>query len=415
MTAYAYTGRSLRGDAVAGRIDADSPQAVAMRLLHGGITPIDIVTAEGTAPTQSGGVDMGSLALRLGLGKPTTADLILLTRQFYTITKSGIPLLRGLRALSASTRHPVLRSALDDMVTNLEGGHDLSSSFARLPHIFSPIYIGLVTVGEATGTLENSFLRLGEYLAQEQNIQTRVKGAVRYPAMVMLVIAAAMAVLTLFVIPKFAPLFHVLGDQIPWPTKIIMGASDFAQHYWKAALGGGVLAALGVNRLLHTPAGRLHWDRLKLRIPVIGTLLHQAILARVMRTLSVSLQAGMPMLQTLATIARGTGNEHVTEAIHKLREAVERGEPMARAAATVSMFPPLVLQMIAVGEETGALPDLLEEVAGFYEREVDNTVNNLSSAVEPILIVFVGGMVLILALGVFLPMWDMIAKVGGGH
>jgi MSHA biogenesis protein MshG len=415
MTAYSYTGRSLRGDAVEGRIDAESPQAVAMRLLQGGITPIDIVTAESAAATEGASTQMDSLVQRIGLGKPTTADLILLTRQFYTITKSGIPLLRGLRALSASTRHPQLRSALDDMVANLEGGHDLASSFARASHIFSPIYIGLISVGEATGTLENSFLRLGQYLAQEQSIQSRVKGAVRYPAIVMLVIVAAMGVLTLFVIPKFAPLFRVLGDQIPWPTRIIMGASELAQHHWKDALCGGVLAMFGGNRLLQTPSGRLHWHRLKLRIPVIGTLLHQAILARVMRTLSVSLQAGMPMLQTLATIARGTGNEHVTEAIHRLREAVERGEPVARAAASVSMFPPLVLQMIAVGEETGALPELLEEVAGFYEREVDNTVNNLSAAVEPILIMFVGGMVLILALGVFLPMWDMIAKVGGGH
>lgn len=291
MTAYSYTGRSLRGDAVEGRIDAESPQAVAMRLLQGGITPIDIVTAEGTtaAPGAGASTDMGSLARRIGLGKPTTADLILLTRQFYTITKSGIPLLRGLRALSASTRHPMLRAALEDMLANLEGGHDLASSFARAPDIFSPIYIGLVTVGEATGTLESSFLRLGQYLAQEQNIQTRVKGAVRYPAIVMVVIVAAIAVLTLFVIPKFAPLFRVLGDQIPWPTRIIMGASELAQHYWEGALVAGVLIMLGMNRVLQTPSGRLYWHRLKLRIPVIGALLHQAILARVMRTLSVSL------------------------------------------------------------------------------------------------------------------------------
>lgn len=396
-------------------MESDSPDGVAARLIQAGITPINIVVAKVTGEAASAGSDIGLLTRRLGFGKPKTSDLILLTRQLYTITKSGIPLLRGLRGLSASTRHPMLREALDDMVTHLEGGHDLASSFGRQPHIFSPIYIGLVSVGEATGTLENSFQRLGQYLAQEQDIQDRVKGAVRYPLTVMLVIFAAMGVLTLFVIPKFAPLFRVLGDRIPLPTRIIMGASEFAQQNWAAGLVVTALTLFCLNRALRTPAGRALWHRLKLQIPVLGKLIHESILARVTRTLSVSLSAGMPMLQTLTTIARATGNDHVSAAIHQLRDSVERGEPMARAAASVGMFPPLVLQMIAVGEETGALPDLLDEVAGFYEREVDHTVKNLSSAVEPILIVFVGGMVLVLALGVFLPMWDMIAKVGGGH
>lgn len=417
MPFYSYTGRAARAEVVQGQVDADSPEAAAARLIQMGITPINIVAATtaiaGTPASAT--ADVGALARRLGLGKPTTGDLILLTRQLYTITKSGIPLLRGLRGLAASTHHVQLRQALEDIVANLEAGRDLATSFSRQSHIFSPIYIGLVSVGEATGTLENSFKRLGEYLAQEQNIQDQVKGAVRYPATVLVVIAAAMCVLTMFVIPKFAPLFKALGDQIPWPTRIIMGTSEFAQNNWRVGLVVAVLTLFFGHRVLNSPIGRGHWHRLKLRIPVIGTLVLQAILARVTRTLSVSLAAGVPMLQTLTTISRGTGNEHVSNSIHRLRDAVERGEPVARAAASIDMFPPLVLQMIAVGEETGALPELLEEVASFYEREVDHSVKNLSSAVEPILIVFVGVMVLILALGVFLPMWDMIAKVGGGH
>lgn len=415
MASYTYIGRSARGEAIQGQMDSDSPDALAARLVQAGITPINIVAARGSAARSGGNLELGALARRLGLGRPKTADLILLTRQLYTITKSGIPLLRGLRALAASTRHPVLREALEDMVAHLEGGRDLASSFGRQAHVFPPTYVGLVAVGEATGTLESSFLRLGEYLAQQQDIEDRVKAAVRYPATVLVVIMAAMGVLTMFVIPKFAPLFRVLGDQIPWPTRIILGASELAQHNWRAALVAAAVTTFGWIRALQTPAGRARWHRLKLRIPVIGSLIHQAILARVTRTLSVSLSAGVPMLQTLTTIARGTGNDHVTDSIHRVREAVERGEPVARAAAAVDMFPPLVLQMIAIGEETGALPELLEEVAGFYEREVNHTVKNLSSAIEPILIVFVGAMVLVLALGVFLPMWDLIAKVGSGH
>lgn len=415
MISYSYTGRSARGEAVQGFMESDSPDGVAARLVQAGVTPINIAAARVSGEAAGASSDIGSFARRLGFGKPKTADLILLTRQLYTITKSGIPLLRGLRSLSASTRHPMLREALDDMIGNLEAGHDLASSFARQPDIFSPIYIGLVSVGEATGTLESSFQRLGDYLAQEQDIQDRVKSAVRYPATVMLVIFAAMGVLTLFVIPKFAPLFRMLGDQIPLPTRIIMGASTFAQQNWAVGIVVSALALFCLNRAVRTPAGRAYWHRLQLQIPVLGKLIKEGILSRVTRTLAVSLSAGMPMLQTLTTIARGTGNDHVSDGIHQLRDAVERGEPLARAAASVNMFPPLVLQMIAVGEETGALPDLLDEVAGFYEREVSHTVKNLSSAVEPILIVFVGGMVLVLALGVFLPMWDMIAKVGGGH
>jgi MSHA biogenesis protein MshG len=409
MKRYSYTGRSAQGEAVAGSMEAESPDSVAARLAQGGITPIDIAVG------RAGPTDLGELSRRLGFGKPTTADLILFTRQMYTITKSGIPLLRGLHGLSASTHNACLREALENMIESLESGHDLSSSFARAPGIFSQLYVGLVAVGEATGTLENSFLRLGQHLAQQQDIDDRVRSALRYPAIVMLVIAAAIAVLTMFVIPKFAPLFRMLGNQIPWPTRVIIGASDFAQHNWQQCIVAVALGVLGANRLLHTERGRALWHRLKLRIPVVGTLLHQSILARVTRTLSVSLSAGMPMLQTLATLARSTGNDYMTEVIHRLRDAVERGEPLARAATVAGMFPPLVLQMIAVGEETGALPELLDEVAGFYEREVNYTLKNLSAAIEPILIIFVGFMVLILALGVFLPMWDMIAKVGSGH
>jgi MSHA biogenesis protein MshG len=392
-------------------MEADSADGVALRLVQGGITPIDIALAAAVNARS----DIGELARRAGFGRPKTSDLILLTRQLYTITKSGIPLLRGLRSLSVSTHNILLRHALEDMITHLEAGRDLASSFARHPKIFKPLYVGMVAVGEATGTLENSFLRLGQHLAQEQDIQDRVKAALRYPAIVTVVIAIAIAVVTTFVIPKFAPLFRALGNQVPWPTRLIMGTSEFAQHYWPAVVV--VLGVLGliVNALLRTAHARYLWHRFRLRIPVVGHLAHQAILARLTRTLSVSLGAGMPMLETLTAIARSAGNDYIAERVDLLREAVERGEPLARAAATVDIFPPLVLQMIAVGEEAGELPSLLDEVAGFYEREVDYALKSLSAAFEPLLLIFVGFMVLILALGVFLPMWDLIAKVGSGH
>lgn len=410
MPVFHYKGRSVRGELMTGRLDGDTADIVAARLFGSGITPVEI-TAARTADFN----DLSALSRRLGMGKPRTSDLVLFSRQMYTITKSGIPLLQGLRGLVASTHNRVLREALEDILGSLESGRDLAGSFARHPDLFPTLYVSIIRVGESTGTLEASFKRMAEYLAQDQETQERVKSAMRYPIIVMCAIAVAMGVLTTFVIPKFAPLFKALGDNIPWPTRVIMGVSSFAHDYWYLMFAGMAAVMFVIRSYTNTEAGRYQWHKLKLRLPVVGSLAHQAILARVSRSLSISLTAGMPMLQTLSIIGKASGNDYMAERITRLRLGVERGDPLSRAAASVEMFPPLVLQMMTVGEETGELPQLLDEVAGFYEREVDYALKNLGAAIEPIMIVFVGAMVLVLALGIFLPMWEMIAKVGGGH
>ena len=412
MNRYQYRGRSVQGQAVSGLMDGDSPEAVATRLLEGGVTPISIAALPRAA--ESASADLGQIARRLGFGRPSTADLVLFTRQMYTVVKSGIPLLRGLRGLAATTHNLVLRGALEDVLHSLESGRSLADSFARHPRVFPELYRDIIGVGESTGTLEAAFLRLGDYLRQQQDIHDRVKGAVRYPLVVLAMISAAIGVVTTFVIPRFAPLFRALGNDIPLPTRIIMGASAIAQKDWYWVLGGLVLLVLAVRAYISTAGGRHRWHRWLLKIPVVGPLAHQAVLARLSRTLSISITAGMPMLQTLAGVARVCGNDYLGARMLEMRTRVERGEPLSRAAAEVGMFPPLVLQMIAVGEETGELPAMLDEVADFYEREVDFAVKTLSTAIEPVLIIFMGAMVLILALGVFLPMWNLIAKVGAG-
>jgi MSHA biogenesis protein MshG len=410
MPTFSYKGRSLRGEAVAGKLEGETAEAVASRLFNSGVTPIEIVASSATESA-----DAGELWRRLGGGKPRIADLIMFSRQMYSITKSGIPLLRGLRGLMESTHNVVLRRALEDVIASLESGRDLAASFGRHPDVFSTLYVSIIRVGESTGTLDNSFLRLCEYLAQDQDVQDKVRSALRYPIIVIVAIALAMGVITIFVIPKFAPLFKVLGDDIPLPTVIIMSVSTFVQKCWWVVLGVIAGAVMWMKRYTSTEAGRYKWHRIKLQIPVIGRLLHEAILSRISRSLSISLAAGVPMIQTLNVIARSSGNDFMAERVMRLRDAVERGDPLSQAATTVGMFPPLVLQMMAVGEETGELSELLDEVADFYEREVDYTLKNLSAMLEPILIIAVGVCVLILALGVFLPMWNMIAKVGGGH
>ena len=412
MQTFKYKGRSQRGEAVSGQIEAESLDAAASRLFNSGITPLDVVLAGEHGG--SGDFDLNRVWRSLGGGKPKTADLVMFSRQMYTITKSGIPLLRGMKGLGASTHNVVLREALEDIVASLESGRDLATSFARHPHIFSTLYVSIIRVGESTGTLENSFKRLAEYLTQDQEIQDRVRAAMRYPMIVLGMIGIAIAVITMFVIPNFAPLFKALGDNIPWPTRVIMGVSNFAQHYWYVVVGAGIATAAWINHYINTERGRYNWDKLKLRLPAVGKLTHEAILSRITRSLAISLNAGMPMIQTLNVIAKSAGNEFMAERVVRLRDAVERGDPVSRAAATVGMFPPLVIQMISVGEETGDLGELLEEISGFYEREVDYALKNLSAAIEPIMIVIIGAMVCVLALGVFLPMWEMISKVSAG-
>jgi len=406
MPIFTYTGRVRGGELATGLMEGETSDAVAARLLGNGITPIEVSPAK-----VEGSNDFGQALRKLGFGKPTTSDLVLFSRQMYTITKSGIPLLRGVRGLAASTHNAVLREKLEEILRDLEGGRDLAGSLARHPTIFPPLYVSIIRVGEETGTLEASFRRLAEYIQQDQDMQDRIKAALRYPMIVMCVIAAAIAVLTMFVIPKFEPLFRQLGDHVPWPTVAIMSVSSFAQHYWYVIVGAISLALFSFRHYLRTEKGRFRWDTFKLRIPVIGKLAHEGSLARIARSLSISLTAGMPVIQTLRIIAQAAGNQYMAERVGRLREAVERGDPVSRAAASVGMFPPLVLQMLAVGEETGDLSALLDEVAGFYEREVDYALKNLSAAIEPFLIVAVGGIVCILALGVMLPMWEMISRV----
>jgi MSHA biogenesis protein MshG len=409
MTLYHYKGRSQTGELVAGRLDGDTADAVASRLLSGGITPIDITALLAAQPEA-----LGSLGRRLGFDKPKLSDLVLFSRQMYTITKSGIPLLRGLRGLAASTHNSVMREALQDILGSLESGRELGASFARHPELFPALYVNLVRVGESTGTLESSFQRLAEYLSKDADMQERVKSAMRYPMIVTIAIAIAMGILTTFVIPHFAPLFRSLGNNIPLPTRVIMAVSDFALHQWYVVLATVAAVVVVWRHYVRTEKGRYLWDRLKLRLPGIGRLAHEAILARVSRSLSISLTAGMPMIQTLKLIAQSSGNEFMSECVLRLCSKVERGDSLSHAATAVGMFPPLVLQMMEVGEETGELPDLMDEVAGYYEREVDYALKNLTAAIEPVLIIAVGGMVLVLALGVFLPMWNMIGNVGGG-
>ena len=407
MPLFKYNGRTMRGDAVAGSLESESADALANHLFARGITPIDI---KPIVATQDATLDLWH---RLGGGRPTVTDLILFSRQMYSITKAGLPLLRGLQSIAASTPNAILRETLMDVIGNLQGGRELSFGFSRFPDVFSKFYVSVIKVGESSGTLETAFLRMYQYLSTEKRIRDKVKAALRYPATVVAAIAIAVTIITVWVLPKFAPIFDALGDNLPWATRVLIGTSGFVAEYWYVVLAALGALAMVFRLVIRDPAGRYRWDKLKLHAPIVGAIMRRAALAQICRSFALTLEAGLPVIQALGTIARATGNEFLTERVLALRDGVERGEGLYRMAQTAGLFTPLALQMIAIGEETGALGEMLDEVADFYEREVDYDLENLSAAIEPLLIVAVGAMVTVLALGVFLPLWDLAAGAGG--
>lgn len=366
MAEFFYKGRSPRGELISGRLAGSSADAVAARLINTGVTPIEIRDAE-----QKSAMTVGDLWIRLGGGRPTTKDLVIFCRQMHTITRTGLPLLKGMRGLMDTTHNEVLKATLVEVIGGLESGRSLSQSLARHPRIFSRLFISIIEIGEATGTMDTAFLRMYEYLSTDEDIRKRVQSALRYPLIVVIAIAAAIGIITVFVIPAFEPIFRQLGDHIPLPTKIIMGVSSFTTNQWPLLLLGVAGGSAAVTAWVRSESGRMQWDRMKLDIPVTGVIMRNAALARVTRSLAVALEAGLPVNQTLRSISGSVGNVYLAAKLESLTAGVERGEALSATARNAALFTPLILQMIALGEETGALPELLNEAADFYKREVD--------------------------------------------
>ncbi len=401
MARFEYRGRLPSGAARAGEIEAVSPAAAARALAEDGIVPIDIV-AIGERPAAAK-PRLGLLASR----PPGLEDLLLFTRQIYALERAGVPILRALNGLARGTRNEQMKEALTRIGEALEGGRNLSSALGEHPRIFPTLYISIINVGETTGRLEEAFATLGEYLELEIETRRRVKAAVRYPLFVLTAITIAIAVMNVLVIPAFASVFSRYDLDLPWATRLLIGISDFFVRWWPFMLAAVVGGLFALRAWLRTEPGRRSWDRLKLRLPLVGDIILRATLARFARAFAMSYRSGVPLLQTLSTTALAVDNLHVGHYVNQMRHGIERGDSLSRTANATHLFTPLTLQMLAVGEETGAVDDMMQEVASYYEREVDYDLKQLSDTIEPVLIVAIGVMVLIVALGVFLPMWDL--------
>jgi len=423
MPYFQYKARNTGGTLVNGVLEATTLDDAASELMGKGITPIDIRPASGkpktkkstgtasnsartraSKPQQSGVQQINEALLRK---KIDVNELIIFARQMRSLTKAGMPLDRALTGLQASVKNPKFRELLKDVQQGLESGQNLATALGRHPKVFSPLFLSMVDVGENTGRLDLAFEQIGRYLELEKNTKKQVKSATRYPSFVLVTIAVALGVITYFVIPAFADTFARLGAELPFETRLLIGISDFVVQWWQFLLGTAAALFFGFKVWGQSRRGGLIWDSKKMSLPLVGAVYKRVALARFARTFSMVMKAGVPIVHGMGVVAGAVGNRYIARRVLKMRDAISRGESLYNAALATNMFSPLVLQMISVGEESGTIDQLLEEVADFYDSEVEYDLKRLSEAIEPILIMVIAGMVLILALGVFLPIWDL--------
>ena len=399
---FNYRGKDSQGGVQQGVLAASSADAAASDLMRRGITPLSIRELQ----------ESNSLGDRIAKSplfrkKISLDELIVFCRQMYALTKAGIPLIRTMRGLADTTRSPELGEVLDDVTTRLEGGATMAAAMQAHPKVFSDLFIAMIHVGENTGQLDDAFKRLSDILELERDTKRRLSQAMRYPTFVLIALFGALMVVNFFVIPKFSSVFSKLGADLPFLTQVLVATSNFLLAYWYVMLAFIVIGVILLKQWKATTQGRVTWDRYKLKMPIIGPLLELIMLSRFARNFASMLAAGMPVTNALTVVADATDNAWIAKHIKEMRYGIERGESLLRTARQSDMFTPLIVQMIAVGEETGSVDDMLVSVADFYDEDVDYGLKRLAESIEPILIVAMGVLVLILALGVFLPIWEI--------
>lgn len=411
MAEFYYKGRTEDGQPVEGRLEAASQGAVLQQLKRQNVIP----TLVQPAGKKSGGLSVNvSLDDLLNRKKTVSLDeLIMFCRQMYALTRSGIPLMRAINGLADATRSPRLGEVLHDVARSLTQGTTLSNAFRANPDVFNDLFISMIRMGESTGQLDTAFKQLIDHLELEKDTRKRIASATRYPIIVVSAIVIAILVINFAVIPAFAGVFAKLGADLPIPTRILIFTSEFLLSTWPYLLGLIALGGYAFYRWRQTEEGRLKWDRLILKFPLLGGVYERIALGRFARPFAMMLDAGVPLLQALNVASRTTGNRYIGQGIEGMVSGIERGESLLATASASGMFNSLILQMISVGEETGNVSDLLVDIADFYDQEVEYDLKRLAEAIEPILLLFLGIMVLILALGVFLPMWDLGSAFGG--
>ena len=407
MPVYLWKGRTIGGEIQTGEMTVDSQDEAlaALRKKRIIITSVREKRKElnFTMPTLGPTV--------------TTRDLAIFTRQFATMINAGLPLVQCLDILSKQTEQATFRAIIAQIMRDVEAGTTLAEALAKKENkkAFDELFVNMVEAGEAGGILDEILMRLATFIEKAEALQRKVQGAMVYPAVVLTVAVAATTFMLIFIIPTFAKMFVEFGGDLPLPTKIVMALSDFLRGYWWVLLGSLIVFAVGLKRYNTTEGGRMQIDKLMLKMPVLGDVLRKGSVARFTRTLGTLISSGVPILTGLEITARTAGNRVIQEAIMAARASIREGETISAPLRQSNVFPPMVVQMISVGEETGALDDMLTKIADFYDDEVDTAVDSLTSFIEPIMIVFMGTVVGGMVVAMYLPMFKLVNVVAGGH
>jgi type IV pilus assembly protein PilC len=404
---YVWKGRTVGGEIQTGELTLNSQDEVLSALRKKRI----IITSVREKPRE-----IKFSLPKIGTGV-STRDLAIFTRQFATMINAGLPLVQCLDILSKQTEKENFRAIIAQTMREVEAGTTLAEALAKKENngVFDELFVNMVEAGEAGGILDDILQRLATFIEKAEALRRKIQGAMVYPAVVMTVACLATAFMLIFIIPTFARMFTAFGGDLPLPTKIVMGLSSFLRSYWWAILGGMVGFTFLLKRYHDTEKGKMQLDRLMLKVPVLGDVVRKGAVARFTRTLGTLISSGVPILTGLEITARTAGNRVIQEAIMAARSSIREGETISAPLRSSNVFPPMVVQMISVGEETGALDDMLTRIADFYDSEVDTAVESLTSLIEPIMIVFMGTVVGGMVVAMYLPMFKLINVVAGGH
>jgi type IV pilus assembly protein PilC len=396
---YSYRVRDRQGKLVTGSLQADNERLVISRLQEMGYVPVSVAE-------KKEGLSSKEFAFRPNHVK--LKDLAVFSRQFATMVNSGLPILKALAILSEQTESKPLAKVVTEVRLDVERGSSLSQALAKHPKVFQNLYVAMIRAGETGGVLDSVLLRLADNMEREVELRQRVKSAMTYPVVVLVMVSMILVAMLLFIVPQFEGIYASLGGKLPVPTRILLWVSEVFRKYWWmwALITAGLVFAFKKYR--QTPKGRARIDAIKLKVPVFGGLFHKTALSRFSSTLSILLRSGVPILQALDIVSETVDNAVISRAVTDVQGSVKEGESIARPLAKHSVFPPMVVQMLAVGEETGAVDTMLEKVGQFYDNEVTATVDALTSLIEPLMIAIIGGAVGLAVIALYLPMFNVI-------
>jgi general secretion pathway protein F len=410
MPIYEYKGLNSKGKAAAGVLDADSPRSLKEQLRRDGVFLSEYVESRGGSETRRAGQQKaGSREVKLGkyFERVKLMEVSEVTRQLATLVRSGIPVVDAITAVSDQLENPLFKRIMSQVKRSVSEGASLANALGKHPKVFSPLFVNMVGAGEQSGTLDSVFDRLADFLESQVRLRTKVRGALMYPIIMLLVAGVIISLMLLLVIPKMQDLFSKMNKDLPWLTQALVDISDFMQSFWWLIGAAMVGLFMWWNRWRKSEAGKPKWDRQLLKMPIFGSLIRMSSVARFTRTLATLLASGVPILNALSITRTVVGNEVIGNVIDDAREAVKEGQAIADPLKASGEFPSMVCHMVSVGEQSGELEAMLGNIADSYELQVETKVGALTSILEPLMIVVMGGIVAIMALAVMLPMLDM--------